>query len=755
MRTMAMRLPRSVVTEAGAIYETTWSVTASSLFEQLLDEIHDSVAGSFSCEMFSTQQLILMCFTAPDDVTIEILSSAVYTMFSDAQIVEIEDYTHNIDEKAQIATTELKLTRSDIYPLQDYRALKTESLAPVAGVLSQLPTDDQIIIQIVCQRIKDSAGFHARVRAARSWDALTFYFRPKYWFKRDVVQSMRQKIDEKCRRRMYCVTIRIAAIIPPPKEHQGNTVSDSIGNRRGKDPVDHVRAVVGALSFMNTPDENSFAMTGIKRGLHAMKPFRKRSFGRIMALTNTELTTLWHPPKLSALPNTAAVLAVKAGPPASLPQDLNDSTISFFGRTDFREHRVPFGIRREDRQRHMYVVGKSGTGKSCLLQLLVKNDIEQGFGCAVLDPHGDLVDNILRTVPANRLKDVVLFDPSDVNFPPSFNPLADVPAELSLRVAQSLVDVFRRAFGSAWNDQVAHVLRYSLLALLSQSGTTLLSLRRFLMDERYRTLVIHGVEDSSVRYFWEVEFEKRRDELQGAAVAPLLNRLGQLFATDMLRNIFGQPLNRFDFREIIDNRKILLMKLSKGVVGADNASLLGSIIIAKIYAAALSRADQAPEERKDFYFYIDEFQNFATESFVEILSESRKYKLNFTMANQYLGQLSSEVRRTLFGNVGNLLTFRVSGEDAGILAAEFSPRFGVEDMINLGPRDFYIKMNINSVAQMGFSGVTLDLPRPSEDTDTLHKLLEYSRNHYALPLRQARELLALWEEGVEPVRHAI
>jgi hypothetical protein len=755
MRTMAIKLPRAVVTEAGAIYETTWGLTTAAIFEQLLEELHDSITGSFALEIYSTQQLILMCFTAPDDVTIEILAAAVYTMFPDAQIVEIEDYTHDIDERSQVALTELRLLKNDIYPIQNFAPLKTESLAPVAGVLSQLPTDDRIIIQYVCQRIADTAGFHAKIRAARSIDGLVHVLRPKYWFKQDVVKSMREKIELKCKKKMYCVTARVAAIIPPSPSDTANSFTDSLGNRRGKDPADHLRAVVGALMLVNTPDENGFISTGVRRGVSALKNLRKRAFGRTMALSVNELTTLWHPPKVSALPNTAAVLSVKAGPPASLPQDIKDPAISLFGRTDFREHRVPFGIRREDRQRHMYIVGKSGVGKSCLVELLVKNDIDQGLGAAVLDPHGDLVDNILNRIPEHRLKDVVLFDPTDVNFPPSFNPLADVPTELALRMTLSLVEVFRQAFGSTWNDQIAHVLRYSLLALLSQSGTTLLSLRRFLLDERYRTLVLHGVDDTAVKYFWEVEHAKRRDELQSAAIAPLLNRLGEMFATDMLRNILGQPLNRFDFREIIDNRKILLVKLSKGTIGADNASLLGSIIIAKVYAAAMSRADLAPEERRDFYFYIDEFQNFATPSFVEILSESRKYKLNFTLANQFLGQLSADIRRTLFGNVGNLLTFRVSGEDAAILAQEFSPRFGAEDMINLGPREFYVKMTIKAVAQMGFSGRTLDLPAAPEGVEVRNKIIEFSRNHYSLPLRQARELLALWEEGVEPYQEAI
>ncbi|MFM1847724.1 MAG: hypothetical protein RL417_1198, partial [Pseudomonadota bacterium] len=417
MKTMLIKLPRTVTDQTTAIYETKWGTTPVAVFEQLLEEFHDSIKSPFSLEIFSTQQLVSMCFTSPDETSLEILVSAVYSMAPNAEIVEIDDYTHHIDERSKVATTELKLIKNDIYPFQTWATLKFGSLSPLAGVLSQLPTEDRIVFQVVCQRIKDSAGFHAKLNAARSWDRIATFFRPKYWFKREVLKAMRESIAKKCQRKMYCVTVRIAAIIPP--EVSSEAVDDSSDTSVRRDPGDHLRAIVGAVAFVNTPDDNGIKMTGIRRGMSAMKPLRKRSFGTTIALITPEIATFWHPPKLSSLPNTHPVLAVKGPPPSNLPKDRGDPSVSFFGKTDFREHFVPFGIHREDRRRHMYVVGKSGTGKSCLLQLLIQNDIERGYGAAVLDPHGDLVDNILRTIPEKRLKDVVLFDPTDVNFPPS------------------------------------------------------------------------------------------------------------------------------------------------------------------------------------------------------------------------------------------------------------------------------------------------------------------------------------------------
>jgi hypothetical protein len=290
-----------------------------------------------------------------------------------------------------------------------------------------------------------------------------------------------------------------------------------------------------------------------------------------------------------------------------------------------------------------------------------------------------------------------------------------------------------------------HLLRYAVSALMNIPGTSIVSLRRLLSDDEFRAQVVKRSTDEAVRRFWEVEFPSRRQEFEEGPVSQLLNRLDELLATDMIRNILGQPTNTFDFREFIDSRKIVLFKISKGVLGAENASLLGSLIIWKLYEAAMSRADMPVESRQDFYFYVDEFQNFATQSFGEILSESRKYRLCLTFANQFLGQLPAQVKETVFGNIANLLCFRVGADDAATVAQEFKPTFGADDLLNLPLREFYVKMSVDGEVQESFSGRTLDVPKPVAAESVAKECLDHSRSKYALPLAQAQEQLALSE----------
>jgi hypothetical protein len=472
---------------------------------------------------------------------------------------------------------------------------------------------------------------------------------------------------------------------------------------------------------------------------------QQRRFNSPFMVSSLELTSLWHPPTTGTLPNTSIVLSRKAPPPRNLPSTPNDPQISFCGITNYRDQATPFGFRRFDRRRHLYVLGKSGNGKSCFLQLLVKSDIDNGFGCAVLDPHGDLTDEILKTIPKHRLKDVVIFDPSDLNHPPSFNPMIPIRPDLKVRVMLSFLDTFKRVFGDGWSDKMDHLLRYAINALLNIPGASIVSLRRLLSDDDFRREVVARSTDESVRRFWEVEFPSRRQEFEEGPVSQLLNRLDELLATDMIRNILGQPTNTFDFRDFIDSRKIVLFKISKGVLGAENASLLGSLIIWKLYEAAMSRADIPVESRQDFYFYVDEFQNFATPSFGEILSESRKYRLCLTFANQFLGQLPQTVKETIFGNVANLACFRVGAQDAAVVAQEFKPRFGAEDLMNLPLREFYVKMSIDGEILEAFSGYTMNVETASSSDNSAKACIEHSRSKYALPLSVAQEQLALSE----------
>jgi hypothetical protein len=314
-----------------------------------------------------------------------------------------------------------------------------------------------------------------------------------------------------------------------------------------------------------------------------------------------------------------------------------------------------------------------------------------------------------------------------------------VRPELKLRVAMSFLDSFKRVFGADWSERMDHVLRYAVLGLLSMPGCNLVSLRRMLADERFRGEVVRQARDESVKRFWLREFVARRKDFEEGPISRLLNRLDELLATESVRHILGQETNLFNFRDLMDNQKIVLLKVSKGVLGSDNATLLGSLLVWKIYEAAMSRADIPAQDRQDFYLYVDEFQNFATESFGEILSEARKYNLSLTFANQFLSQLPSSIRKTIFGNVANFLSFRVGAEDAAAVAAEFAPSFGDGDLINLAIREFYLRMSINGQVQGPFSGRTLDLLYPAPGKDFVEECIRASRQKYCLPLQSPQQ----------------
>jgi hypothetical protein len=309
-----------------------------------------------------------------------------------------------------------------------------------------------------------------------------------------------------------------------------------------------------------------------------------------------------------------------------------------------------------------------------------------------------------------------------------------------VRVALSFLDAFKRVFGGDWSEKMDHVLRYAMLGLLAVPGSNILSLRRMLADEQFRGEIVRRASDESVKRFWLRDFVARRQEFEEGPISRLLNRLDELLSAENLRNILGQPENAFNFRSFMDSGKIVLIKISKGVLGSENATLLGTLIIWKIYEAAMSRADMSAEDRKDFFLYVDEFQNFATESFTEILSESRKYKLSLTFANQYLGQLPGTVRKTVFGNVANILSFRVGSDDAGIMGQEFKPNFGSEDLLNLPLREFYLKMSIDGQVQDSFSGRTIDLKHLSDEENYSEQCINHSRRTYCKTLEEVKSL---------------
>jgi len=747
MRVFCVHLGRYTTTQAGAIYETTWKLTPAQRWWGFLQEIHESITRPVAFEFYCVQNMIYICVVG-DDAQMDFIVSALYGIFSNAEIKEIEDYAQNVDANTVVVSSQLRFMRRDVLPTRDQGSdadgmgVAFNVMSPFIPVLSKTPGNDRLLVQVVVRPCPESTLHHMSLWSGRVAERFSRAINPRFWMKKDLTIESYKKMKEKCNSKLFWFNYRVAAMCP--------LAADATAAER-KETTQRLSRVVTeygqVAQHLNNINENGYQIGRLEYGLKGFAKFQKRQLINPKRASGRELAAIWLIPNLPAMPNTAQVVSEKGPPPNNLPTSADDPQISFFGHTNYRDQNVPFGVRRYDRRRHMYVLGKSGSGKSCLMQLLVKNDIENGYGCAVLDPHGDLVDEILKMVPKHRAKDVVLFDPSDIEHPPSFNPLSAVSPELKMRSTIGFIEVFRRILGADWTEKMDHIIRYSMLALLQVPGSSMLSMRKLLTDADYREAVLDKVEDEQVRRFWEKEYSARAQEFEGD-VSRILNRLDHLLATDMVRNIVGQPMNLFNFREFMDSRKIVLIKVSKGILGAENAQLLGSLIIAKIYEAAMSRADMPSESRQDFYFYIDEFQNFSTESFGEILSESRKYRLSLTFANQYLGQLPAGIRQTVFGNVGNIIGFRVGGGDAAVLADEFKPRFSPEDIMNLGARDFYVKMSIDGEVQEAFSGRTLELHTPLESEHFAKECVRLSRSKYSLPLEQAKEALNFSEYGV-------
>lgn len=412
----------------------------------------------------------------------------------------------------------------------------------------------------------------------------------------------------------------------------------------------------------------------------------------------------------------------------------NPERITYFGATDSRGKRIPFGIKAKDRERHMYVIGKTGMGKSTLLENMAIQDIRNGEGFAFIDPHGSAVDKLLDYIPADRVKDVVYFAPFDMENPVAFNVMEDVGYDKRHLVVSGLMATFKKIWVDAWSARMEYILSNTLLALLEYPGATLMGVNRMYTDKAYRKKVVENIKDPLVKDFWVKEFATYTDRYTQEATPAIQNKIGQFTSNPLIRNIIGQPKSSFDIRELMDQRKILLINLSKGLVGDTNMRLLGSMITTRIFLAAMSRADLSAQDiakLPKFYFYVDEFQNFANETFAEILSEARKYKLNLLIAHQYIEQMEEEVRSAVFGNVGTTVAFRVGPFDAEVLETVFSPEFTKEDLVNLGFAQVYLTLMIEGVGSRPFSAVTLP-PIEAPPRSYRNEVVATSRTQFAV-----------------------
>lgn len=426
----------------------------------------------------------------------------------------------------------------------------------------------------------------------------------------------------------------------------------------------------------------------------------------------------------------------------------NNNDIAVFAQTTYRNEFKKFGIKTDDRRRHMYLIGKTGMGKSTVLENMIIDDIRAGRGVAVVDPHGDLAEKIMEYIPAERVKDVVYFNPADMDYPIAFNVVEQVDSHLQHLVASGLIGVFQKLWADSWGPRLEYILRNAILAILDFPGSTLLGVVRMLSDKAYRKKVVSNIKDPVVKAFWEKEFASYADKFASEAVSPIQNKVGQFLSSALMRNIVGQTKSSINLREIMDEGKILIMNLSKGRIGEDNSALLGAMMITKIQLAAMSRVDIPEKERRDFYLYIDEFQNFSTDSFANILSEARKYRLDLILAHQYIEQLTEKVKPAVFGNVGTMISFRVGAADAEELAKEFLPTFSEEDLVNLPKYEMYLKLMIDGITSAPFSARGLPPLTEDEKTNQEEKAIRYSREKYATPRSIVEEKIMSWHDGV-------
>ncbi|MCK5285777.1 MAG: type IV secretion system DNA-binding domain-containing protein [Candidatus Pacebacteria bacterium] len=426
-------------------------------------------------------------------------------------------------------------------------------------------------------------------------------------------------------------------------------------------------------------------------------------------------------------------------------KDLNP--ITYFAEADRRNKRTPFGIKASDRTRHVYVIGKTGMGKSTMLENMAVQDIKEGNGICFIDPHGQSVKKFLDYIPEERIEDVIYFAPFDVDNPISFNVMEDVGSDKRHLVAQGLLSAFKKIWGEeTFSDRMEHITNNTLLALLEYPGSTMLGMTKIFTDAKYRKKVVDNITDPSVKSFWTDEFAGWDERYRKDAYAAILNKVGQFTSNPLIRNIIGQKKSSFSFRDIIDNKKILLVNLSIGQVGEANADLLGSMLTTKIYLAAMSRADVSTEELAklpNFYLYIDEFQNLANDSFADILSQARKYKLNLTIAHQYVEQMPDVVRAAVFGNVGTMIAFRVGATDAEQLEKEFSPEFTADDLVNLGFAQIYLRLMIDGIGSTPFSAKTLPpITKPEFSYET--EVIESSRKLFTRKKQEVETNIEEW-----------
>lgn len=672
-----------------------------------LDHLKGRQGESLTLEIVCDHQQIHFCVVLNESM-LPYFESQILASYPLSVLNRIPDYLSSWTQES-LSFGQMVLSNSFYYPLKTIKDFQeTDPLASLLAVMSKGSENDKTLVQIIIQKA------------------------PSGW-QRQAQKTVEAgiKVSETERR-----PLPGEALIRQKIQEEGLKV----GVRIMASNQNLLKSLSGGFAIFTRGDGNGFIFQ--KAPLIKKNKFKQAICQRsaeftpkFQILTVSETASLWHLPSTQTkIPNIAWGRQVLTEAPENLPvaTDLTDEEkkeINFFARTEYKNRVITFGIKQADRRRHMYVIGKTGTGKSTLIANMAIDDMKKKHGLAVIDPHGDLSEILLDYIPSHRINDVCYLDPSDKEHPFAINILEVNDLTQAELVTSGIISIFYKIYAFSWGPRLEHILRNTLLTLAQTPGSTLVDIPRILTEKGFRHQVVQKLNDPVLSNFWQSEFERMPDRLQQEAISPILNKVGQFVSSPSIRAIIGQPKSTIDLEKIMNEGKILILNLSQGRLGEDNAALLGAMIISKIQLAAMNRVNIPEEQRKDFYLYVDEFQNFATSSFVKILSEARKYRLNLCLANQYMAQIDLPVQKAIFGNAGSLISFLVGAEDGFILEKEFGGIFVQKDLVGLSNFQVIIKLAIDNLTSRPFFAYTL--PLPQSKNQNYEKVIKVSQQRYS------------------------
>jgi len=672
--------------------------------EQLFASLHSIKKGGFKMR-FDTQPVISFEIVARrEEIKFfvwttrnlkDLVEKQIHGAYPEAQIVQQDEEYNIFTKEGKVAYKDLQLKKEDYYPLKTYKELPTDPLASLTSALAKMGVNESAAIQILVSPVdnswqKSGKSFISETKKQESDPELARF---------SVPARTLEAVENKIGKVGFQVSVRIVVV-----SENSDMASAHLNNIQS--------AFSQFDSDLNGLSGRKIRMKGqfVDDFLYRYQPMFNLLGNRISIFNSEELATVFHfPNKLITTPHIDWLNAKSAPAPAQIPQEG-----LYLGKSRYRGVERDVHISESDRQRHMYIIGRTGTGKTEFLKSMIRQDINDGKGLCFMDPHGDAVEDILNFIPPERAEDVIYFRPGDTERPMGLNLLGAKTEDQKHFITTAVINMMYKLFDPYKTGIVGprfeHAVRNAMLTVMSEEGTTFIEVMRVLTDANYVRELLPKVQDPIVRRYWTDQIAQTSDFHKSEVLDYITSKFGRFVTNKMIRNIIGQSQSSFDFRQVMDSGKILLVNLSKGELGEENSSFLGLILVPRILMAAMSRSDIPEEQRRDFNLYVDEFQNFATPDFAQILSEARKYHLSLTVANQFIGQVDEEVKNAVFGNVGTLISYRVGVNDANYLTNEFAPAFSQEDLLNIERYHVYIKTIVHNEPVPPFSmDVTMDM----------------------------------------------